>query len=103
MKVFKKIVKAVIAVLAVLAVVFGIYYFAVVYQPYTVWGIQKNPGAQLLKSLDLTMTTYANNSGIQLPAAIRKSLNAGSVDIQIGDESGNTMHNKIYLRKNGLA
>lgn len=103
MRTLKKIIKAIVATIALLAIAIGIYYFAVIYQPYTLQGIQKNPSAQLIKSLNLTLTTYANSSGVQLPAAIRKTFSAGSIDIQLSDEGGSTLHNKLYLRNNGFA
>lgn len=103
MRILKNTIKIILAVAVTLGIIFGIYYFTVIYQPYTLKGIQKNPGAQLLRSFHTTLTAYKNSASFRLPGAIGQSLKSGSIDIQLDDENGNTLHNKLYLRNNGFA
>ena len=94
----KKALKVIIPLLLVIAVGVGAFFFLKNYEPYNLRSIQKDPAAQLMKSLRKTGEALEEGLAFKIPNTIKSAPKTGAISIELLTPEQTKYSNTLYLR-----
>lgn len=98
----KRIFKWLIAIVLLASIGIGTAIVLRDHEPYNLISIQKDPAAQLQKSLEKTEAALKEGAAIPISDTLKQSLTAGVVDIEFKTEDDMALTSSLYLREDSF-